>query len=401
MITVKKTNPIVLAIGMLMFSFFSTAHVQIAAPTVAAMAADLRVTDTTLIGMIMNLPSLTCIPTVLVCGKLCERMSKKTVWVIGATIWVVGGVGAIFFDNIIPVLVFRAVIGIGAGLVIPLVSAIVADYFPSEKVVGRMGINLGSSGLWAALMAALSGTLLAYGWRASYALHLIAIPIVIIGFLCVPKEPIVQAQTIANVSDDNADRKKGHMPPIVYLYSIVIGITLLPIRACWSYASIFSAEEGMATAAQTALALSLLSLFSAASAMSYGKISAIFKRFTFTAAMVILVLSCVIILYAKGVVALFISMGLLGLMQGMFMPGFLHGAASAVPPHKQTLAQSVVLVGVYIGEFLSSIWYTLGTAIMGSTTARAVFTFNMWFVVGMVVISVIVALKKTKNSTVH
>lgn len=391
----RNSNPVTLFIGMIMFSFFSSAHTQIASPVISAMVADLGITSTTAVGMISTLPSLTCIPSVLICGKLCEKASKKFVWVVGAAIWLVGGYGAALFDNITMVLVFRGILGVGCGLVIPLVTAIPVDYYPGSKAATQIGVNTGIAGLWGALLGILSGALAGSGWQTAFLLHLAAIPVVVIGCICVPSKPTVLPETSSGTA---VEQDKGKLPGVVFLYAIIICVSMLPIMACWSYASVFIAEESLATEAQAGTAISMITLFSAVSSLLYGKIAAFFKRLLPAFGFGCIALAFVFLLLFRSYATVIIGLAFLGLSMGILVPYVLAGAAMASSLARQTMAQSIVLCGTYAGQFLSSVWYTLATWITGSTSARAVFNFNMWVSIALTALFIVTALFRKKEN---
>lgn len=393
---VKKANPVTLFIGMIMFAFFSSAHTQISSPVISSMVENLNITNTTAVGMISTLPSLTCIPTVLVCGKLCEKINKKLVWLIGAIIWAIGGYCATFSDSITMVLIFRGILGVGCGLVIPLVTAIPVDYYPSARAASQIGINTGIAGLWGALLGMLSGALASSGWHTAFALHLLAIPVVVIGYICVPSRPTVLPAAPSSAEAPAAGKAK--LSPVVFLYAVIICVSMLPIMACWSYASVFIAEEALATEAQAGTAISMITLFSAVSSLLYGKLAAFFKKFMLAFGFACIALAFVFLLLFDSYATVIIGLAFLGLSMGLLVPYVLSGAAMASSLAAQTMAQSVVLCGTYAGQFLSSVWYTLATWITGSTSARAVFNFNMWVSIALTALFIVMALFKKKEN---
>ena len=140
---------------------------------------------------------------------------------------------------------------------------------------------------------------------------------------------------------------------------------MLPIMACWSYASVFIAEEALATEAQAGTAISMITLFSAVSSLLYGRIAAFFKRLLPAFGFGCIALAFVFLLLFRSYATVIIGLAFLGLSMGILVPYVLAGAAMASSLERQTMAQSIVLCGTYAGQFLSSVWYTLATWITG------------------------------------
>jgi MFS family permease len=375
----KSVNRIVLLIGILSFSFYSTAHMQIATPVIEILARDIGESNTTLLGLISTLPSLAFIPANLVFGRLSLRYNKKTLYLIGTLLWVTGGFLTVFCSSIGPILACRVLIGFGTGFCIPLVTAIVPDYYEGEKAGTMIGVNTGIAGVWGFAIANASGALAAYGWRASFSLHLLGVVILLIGMLCIPKKPLVEAPPPPENVGSADGAKRRPLDRIVYAYAALIGLLMLPITAFWSFASMFIAQEGLGSTAQAGLAISLITLFSSITALLASRIMAAIKRMTLFCGCLMLALSFVFIVYAQNYAMVIIGVALLGGCQGLLVPFMLIRAATLSSLDTQALAQSVILIGIYVGQFLASPWFAAISAVFHAETVRGVLSANLWF----------------------
>ena len=70
-----------------------------------------------MIQSIISIPCLAVLPTTILSGKLMDIMPKKTLGILGMLIFLVGGVVPFAFVSLPLILLFRALFGIGVGIV--------------------------------------------------------------------------------------------------------------------------------------------------------------------------------------------------------------------------------------------------------------------------------------------
>src|SRR5699024_2222092 len=96
---------------------------------------------------------------------LTSKITKKSIVMIGLTIYLIGGVGAQFSSNIETLLILRLVLGAGVGLIMPLSMSLINDYFEGKERTKMMGYNSAFSNLGGILTMLLAGWLATFGWH--------------------------------------------------------------------------------------------------------------------------------------------------------------------------------------------------------------------------------------------
>lgn len=94
------------------------------------------------IQMLTSLPSLLIIPFVLLSGKLSVGRDKLRILVVGLVIFLLSGIACLFIRNITALILVACILGIGAGMVIPLSTGLVVAYFTGEYRVRQLGYRL-------------------------------------------------------------------------------------------------------------------------------------------------------------------------------------------------------------------------------------------------------------------
>ncbi len=116
---------------------------------------------------------LTSTITVPIAGKLSDLFGRKTLYLLGMTVFIAGSALCGAAQSIGQLILFRAVQGIGAGCVQPTVSALLADLFPPDQRGRWQGINGAIWGLSSVLGPAMGGFLAEHAsWRYVFYVNL-------------------------------------------------------------------------------------------------------------------------------------------------------------------------------------------------------------------------------------
>lgn len=378
-----------LPITLFLNSFFSVAYLQLTVPLLSTMVAAQGFTNPSLIGLIATLPSLALIPTVLLCGKLAETMSKKTLFYIGVIIFLIGGIGAIFTKDIVSLLVCRAIVGLGSGFCILLVTGLIPDYYEGHALENMMGIVVGGAGVLGFVQANLAGLLGATSWQTAYWLHLLAIIPMLMVMFFLPSKPTVTAA-------QGAPGEKAPLAPVVYLYFLVCLIIFMSMMVLWTQVSVFIAAENLGSVASAGLAASLISAFSFVGSILFGKLFGTLKQFTIATTIACATIGFFIVATAGSFPMVLAGIAFYGFAMGLLAPVLLTKAVLA-SPKSQAFAQSIVLVGIFLGQFGSTFWLQLTNAVFGSTSLRSAFLTNGIFLAIVLVISLLVAFRGNKK----
>ena len=150
--------------------------------------------DPTLIKLVLTLPSLLIIPFSLIAGWMASRMKKKYVLLIGLVIYTIGGVGGAFARSITELLVIRGFFGIGAGLIIPLSTSLIADFYEGPERTKMMGLSGSTSHLGGVIFLLVSGWLACVSWRLAFAVYGLALVNLLMVLFFLP-EPVSKRPT--------------------------------------------------------------------------------------------------------------------------------------------------------------------------------------------------------------
>ena len=127
------------------------------------------------IQMLTSLPSLLIIPSMLLTGKLAENLGYTKVLFVGLLMFLLCGVLCLFSDNISELIIFNALLGIGAGMIIPLSTALVSRFFSGNYRTRQFGYVSAISNLALVVATVVTGYLADINWKLPFVVYILPI----------------------------------------------------------------------------------------------------------------------------------------------------------------------------------------------------------------------------------
>lgn len=174
-------------LGILASNYGSLCYIGFA-PIIADMAGAFPDTSLSLIQMIMTLPNFVMMIVSPISGKLSQHIRKKTLMLTAVALYFTGGIFPFFFHgNIFQILFGSALIGIGSGILSPMINAVICENFEGTERGSLMGMSATFVAVGGLSFTFVSGQLARLGWHYSFLLFLLLIPIFLIMLFCLPE----------------------------------------------------------------------------------------------------------------------------------------------------------------------------------------------------------------------
>ena len=125
------------------------------------------------IQMLTSLPSLLIIPFVLLAGKLAEKRDFIRLLRVGLWLFAASGVLYLFSSKMWQLMAVSALLGIGAGLIIPLSTGLISQYFTGEYRVKQFGYSSAITNMTLVVATAVTGYLAEVHWRLPFVVYLL------------------------------------------------------------------------------------------------------------------------------------------------------------------------------------------------------------------------------------
>src|ERR1051326_5733315 len=120
----------------------------------------------TLYSWVFSIYLLTSTTTVPIYGKLADLYGRKPLFIFGTTLFLIGSAASPAAQSMEQLIIFRAIQGLGAGAVLPLVLTIIGDIFALEERARVQGLFSGVWGISSIVGPAVGGLIVDHlSWR--------------------------------------------------------------------------------------------------------------------------------------------------------------------------------------------------------------------------------------------
>lgn len=177
----QQSNIKLVVVGLLLGIFMSAIDNTIVATAMATIVSDLQgfdqfvwVTSVYMVAVMAGTP---------IFGKLSDMYGRKRFFIFGLIVFLIGSALCGMAGNMLQLILFRAIQGIGGGALMPIAFTIVFDLFPPEKrgkMTGLLGAVFGTSSIMGPLLGAFITDNIGWEW-----IFYVNVPIGIISLLLI------------------------------------------------------------------------------------------------------------------------------------------------------------------------------------------------------------------------
>lgn len=180
----------------------------------AGIAEDFPEVSLQTIQMITTMPSLAGIVFALLVGRVTPYIYKKYLIITGACLYLAGGIFPYFFHgNIGCMLLGAGVLGIGMGIMITCIPALICECYGEKESGILMGLQAAFISGGGMVFIWLGGQLGKDNWENAYLAYLLAVVIIVIDIFCLPKGKLEQKE--------EKGEGRGRVPGSVWFVAIL------------------------------------------------------------------------------------------------------------------------------------------------------------------------------------
>ena len=292
--------------------------------------------------MLESLPSLLIIPFMLLSGRWAVKGNKIRLLVAGTAIFLLSGVWCTTSYSLVELIAASTLVGVGAGMIIPLSTGLIVDYFTGYKRVNQLGISSAVNNLTLVIATTAVGYLADVEWHLAFVVYLLpVVTLLLIPALSrtkpapEPKSGAQNRQTTLNV--------KVIAGLVLFYFAITYTSLIVTYNTSYvaSLAGMHSGESG--------IIISLFFLAIMAPGFMLNRIIAIFGRMVNLWSLVAMSVGLLLMsLTHPSATTLTIGAILTGLGYGVMQPIIYDKAATNAPPHLSTLALAIVMTTNYL-----------------------------------------------------
>lgn len=294
------------------------------------------------VSMLESLPSLMIIPFMLLAGRWSVKRNKIRMLVIGTSIFLLSGIGCMLSRTLLELIITSTILGIGAGIIIPLSTGFIVDYFTGDRRVRQLGISSAVNNLTLVVATTAVGYLADIEWHLAFAVYLLPA----ITLLLIPA--LSHSRPEPEPSDGAQNRQTSlNRRMIAGLMLFYFAITYLSLIVTFN-TSYLTEQSGMPST-DAGIIISLFFLAIMAPGFILDSIVRWLGKGVNLWSLIVMGIGLVIMSTPHPTfVRLSFGAILVGLGYGVMQPIIYDKAATNAPPHLATLALSLVMVVNYL-----------------------------------------------------
>lgn len=352
-----------LNIAAVMAIFFIVMGIGTITPAIANIAAAYPDIAFTTIILANTLPSLFIIPSSLIAGAVAgSKIKYKTLALTGLALFIIGGMAPAFFnESFNTVLIFRAIFGIGLGIISPLGNALIMGFYEGQERATMLGAGSFVMNLGGIVLQFLGGAFAGISWELCFIAHFPAIISFFIVLLYLKEPQAVKSKALGGKAVS-----KEKMPVSVWVISSIFGLTLMLIYPMLvNMSSILSEVKQIGGPTSSAVVLSMYTVGGAVSGILFGKLYEKTKRFIIPFMFVGGALGVGIIILGNSLLMVTAGVFIVGLTYLMSMPFTAMLLGMYAPPTQSAMAMSVMMAVMNAFAFISTYWIGLTGSLTG------------------------------------
>jgi MFS family permease len=348
------------------------------------------------VNLLVSLPPLLIVPTSLAVGRLSYYISKKTLLTIGQILYIIGGVGAAWFTDFNLILTMRVILGIGCGIVYPIVPTLIAQFYSGNARAAMLGRANAMGGIIAMGMSLAAGTLATIGWHLPFYVDLFFIVVLIMQLIFLPKVPPEKrmADKAGGLNKLKPEEKriggKAWLCILLMFVSMTLGMVFLLKMA------ILVDERGIGDVSFAGIINSCQIGCAFLFALSFPFVYRHLKRFTIVVPILAASLSFLFIAFANDAVLIVLGACIFGAYLGYSIPYLQTTVSGCVHPARRTFALTLLSSGLFAGQACSTPFVGMVEATIG-TDISLLFQVMSALSVGLVVVVIVYLLATNRG----
>lgn len=339
-------NKKVIAAGLLVMSLTMACNSALA-PILAEVGKFFPDAGDSAIQIVLTLINLTTLPAMILEPMLEPKITKRDIAIIGTALMLIGGfMPQVLNSQLWMLYAASVVIGIGLSFVVVTSSSLISDYFTGldkSRVMGFQSIFVSIGGT---IIAKGSGLLTAMaGWKRGYLVFLIALPIIVIILLTVPKgETTPQAEK---------GEKSGISGSMVYFGALCL-ITGIFVATFNTNIAMYIDRKGIGDASTAGTVASIMQVIGIVGGLVLGFVVKTFKRFTIGASILVMAAGTALVGLTTSFPTICVGAVLVGIGFAIRNPGAVTFGANMVPAAQASLAIAIISATYNVGNFISA-----------------------------------------------
>lgn len=364
----KIVNKKKLKVSILSLSLLTVMAGAAMAPALGVISEYFSDEKTLFVQMIISMPAVFIFLTSFVFPKLAAKFRARTLLMIGLAFYTIGGCVAGVFNSIWIVLLMRALVGVGVGIIMPLSTGLLAFYFSPQEQECLMGWSSAMNNMGGVIATLISGALATVSWRISFLVYLMGLISIVLCAAFMPNDKI---------QSDEADERRGsaepeHVIPSTgqvfrsnYVYIIAMFLEMSTFFIYPANFAMVTVRAGVIPENLTAIIMAIMDLVAFFGGMLFVKVKAAAGGSTKFVAPILFVVGYILLGVIGGWFGVLAGSVCVGFANGEGIPLIISEASKKMGRLAATTVMPLISAALYIAQFASPFIMSGVTAIAG------------------------------------
>lgn len=379
--------------AILALSFLSIMATDTVAPLIGQMSSSFPEVSPALLKQTITLPALLAIFFGLLAGQLVKIISKKAVLAIALTLYTIGGIAGGWTKSFTAHLLMRALLGAGTGMISPIVTSLIADFYYGKERADMVGYSFAVSHFGGVVTPPLAAFVGANDWRLAFLIYAITPIILAAAMLFIPSSPRSDKR--------EAGKIKTPISRSVIWLSLISFIVILFFFIIITDIPFLIATKPQLADFVIAFGLSVSTLGSAITGLAFSWLYAKMEKWIIPAGFLVCAFGFILTVYTNNSLLALLGLLCTGLGLGVLISLILLLTANSTGEADSTAALAVVNSAFSVGMFTSPFFYALLLKLF-SPAIPIIFNFQVagafFFFAGLLTIP-LVKISKPNTST--
>jgi len=329
-------------------------------PVVPSIQDGLGVSES-LAGLIITTHGALIVVTSPIAGSLIDRVGPRRPFVAGLLLYAAGGGAGLVVEEFLPLLVSRAVLGVGVAFVYTGITVLIYDLYTGQRMDRALGYRSGANSVGAAVWPLVGGALGTVSWQLPFGVYLVALPLGLVALVTVPEPDHATTADGSGTPPTNRGTAEGvvsvfrRRPALLSVYGLYFGANALLYSIVVFYPQLLDGL-GIESSLSISLYLAANGAAGGVSGALYDRLTRRVSRYTLVAGAVGLwVVAFALAATADSALAAVPPVVCFGLGLGLVFPSAFAWVESLAPTDRQGQFSSYLASAGYVGQFLSPV----------------------------------------------
>ena len=317
------------------------------APVLGEVTKEFPDATPTQVQMVLTLPSIFIMVVSLITGQLAMRIRKRTLLFAGLTFFFVGGLSGLVAPTLQTLLITRAIMGIGVGIIAPLATSLITDFYTGDERAQMVGYSQSARTLTGIMVGPIVGLIAYQNWRNVFWMYGLGVIILFVAIFFIPQTPVIL----------NDEKKVGsfnkRLPKAVWAFAFFMFLQRLSFFVVPSNIAVYAQNNGWGGAELSGWAISAITFASFVVGIFFAQIYKRLHRWMGMISIAFLAIGYLGILASNGPFGLMLSMLSLGIAEGFLFPLLLYQTAQACTTETRTMGIALVNSMRFFSQFVT------------------------------------------------